>query len=166
MIDLDELERRRKLATPGKRSTFCRGVGTPPTETVIHFSAQGQGVQTDHKGGTGPAFDDAYHAMLDPETVGALIRLARAALRTGGLELVRYPSGEFDIQTNDGREQDIAEFNAALRPFLEPATCDQPVGGEWAVSNPTIVICGKPAVTKDSRGCNFCEEHRKEAADG
>jgi hypothetical protein len=78
-LDLDELTQLANAATPGKRSTFCRGVKKPPTGLVLHMSALGQGVQSDHEGRSFPAADDNYHAALDPATVLALVARARWA---------------------------------------------------------------------------------------
>jgi len=78
-VDLDAIERLAKAATPGKRSTFCVGVKNPPTGLVLHFSAQGQGVQSDSDGGVHVSADDNLCAALDPATVLTLLALARRA---------------------------------------------------------------------------------------
>lgn len=71
--EMDELRRLCKAATPGNRTTFCRGTGRLQTGTALYFSAVGQGVQTDHEGGSSPAADDRYHAALSPSVTLRLL---------------------------------------------------------------------------------------------
>lgn len=88
-IDLGELTRLARNATPGNWTTTKPGVDADgwPTATMLAATGRDQGVYTDHKGGVAPEADRAHIAANGPLVTLALIARIRE-LEAGLAELV------------------------------------------------------------------------------